>query len=86
MNKKGFTLWEIIVMAIVILIVGGVLLFAFNRLFGKETKNVEDQIDRIGDKDGDSVIDTFDKCDERPPAGAEVGSDGCTDAQRTKLK
>ena len=62
MNKKGFTMWEILVMAVVILIVGMVVLFAFNKIFSKEADTVDKQIGGINDKDGDDIINTFDKC------------------------
>ncbi len=78
-------MWEILVMAVVILIVGAVVLFAFNKIFSKEAEHVESQIGKLGDNDGDNVIDTFDKCIERAPANEKVGSDGCTDKQRDKL-
>jgi hypothetical protein len=80
MNKKGFTLWSIIIMAIVLLIVGGILIFSFNKLFGKEADTVGTQIDKLGDSDHDGVIDTFDRC-SATPAGTEVTANGCVEGQ-----
>lgn len=62
-NKKAVELsLNVVIIAVILLVVVVVVLAVFGRLFGKEAEQIEKQIEGIGDKDGDGVIDIFDKC------------------------
>jgi len=62
-NKKGAIEMEKIVAMALVLIVLVVVIMVFSKLFGKETKATEGQIDKLSaDCDCDGTIDMFDKC------------------------
>jgi len=63
MNKKAAIEMEKVVAAALVLLVLVVLIITFSRLYGKETKTTESQIDKLSsDCDGDGTPDLVDKC------------------------
>ena len=55
-------MWDVIVWAVIVLVVGLIVILSFNKLFGKEVGGIGNELDKQGDYDGDSVADRFDKC------------------------
>lgn len=74
-GKKGVELpLNTVVVAIIVLIVVVVVIFAFTKLFNKGTGGLGEQIDALGDEDGDNIANMFDKC---PCDPGEKEFDGC---------
>jgi hypothetical protein len=75
MHKKGMTLWEVIVWAVILLVVAVLLIYMFRNLLGAQADDIEDRIGSTGDGDGDLVPNAFDRC---PESIGDVDAKGCT--------
>ena|SRR3989338_7197746 len=56
------SMWDVIIWAIIVLVVGLIVILSFNRLFAKGSGSIGDELGKQGDYDGDSVADRFDQC------------------------
>ena len=84
-NKRGMTLWEVVIWAIILLIVAAIIIFTFRNLFGKEILTLGKELSATGDQDGDLVADRFDKCiciSGEAGTGCPVGNVPSTQAER----
>ena len=73
MHKKGMVVWEVIIWAIILLIVAVILIYSFQRLFGRETDTISTEINLLEDKDNDLVPQKFDCCPDKKGPYANKG-------------
>lgn len=73
MHKKGMTLWEVIIWAMILLIVAVVVIYAFQKLFGKESTAISDEIELTKDEDRDLIPNKFDCCDREYGSASNKG-------------
>ena len=74
-SKKGVELsLNVVIIALILLVVLVVVIAVFGRLFSKETAQIEEKIDSLGDEDDDGIVNMFDKC---PNQAGESEYNGC---------
>ncbi len=86
MKKKGMMVWEVLIWAIILLVVAVILIYTFQKLYGKQTTGIGTEIDALkasADEDGDGVRDGIDRC-KGTPKGETVDYTGCSPSQLKK--
>lgn len=72
MNKKGVEMtMNTIILAAILLVVLFVLMFTFTKYFGQEQNIVGQELDKLGDCDGDETRNFLDKCPCDPDLNAQ---------------
>ena len=61
-NKKGFSMWEIMVFAIVAIVIGAVLLLGGTEGISKALASTKERFNDLDDYDNDKVQNIYDKC------------------------
>ena len=74
--------WEVLIWAIILLVVAVILIYSFQKLFGKQAVGISGEIDALNkDSDSDGVKDAIDRCPGTTPQGTKVDVRGCSPEQ-----
>jgi hypothetical protein len=82
MGKRGMVVWEVLIWAIILLVVAIVLIYSFQKLFGRQTTTLDEEISDLRDPDDDLIPNKFDCCDNDY---GSASNKGCPDGERPDL-